>query len=152
MTLAPPEKVVWRGSWPGVPARIQEGCGYNPRKMESGQMERFAFISRHAPTPDQIRVAGEQGIEVIHVGDTDAFGPGDPILPPGVRWGDTPKTDYQGIIAVHPLIAVRSYALGKKIGSFQNISRPGVDGKPQFTCGRLVVIDPSKALKICALG
>jgi hypothetical protein len=42
--------------------------------------------------------------------------------------------------------------LGKKIGSFQNITRPASDGKPQFICGKLVVVDPSKALKICALG
>ncbi len=98
-------------------------------------MERFAFVSRHAPTPDQIRVAGEQGIELSHVGDVDAFGQGDPILPVGVS-----LEGFQGVIAVHPLIAVRAFALGLKVGSFQNISRPGPDGKPQFTCGKLVVI------------
>lgn len=110
-------------------------------------MEKFAFVSRHEPTPDQIRVAEEQGVELIHKGDVNAFGPGDPIVP----W-EISLDSVQGIIAVHPLVAVRAYALGMKIGSFENLSRPGPDGKPQFSCGRLVVIDPAKAMKICALG
>ena len=100
-------------------------------------MERFALISRHSPTADQIRVAGEQNIELIHVGDVDAFGPGDPIVPQGVD-----LSGFQGAVAVHPLVAVRAFARGLKVGSFQNISRPGPDGKPQFTCGVFVVISP----------
>jgi hypothetical protein len=103
-------------------------------------MEKFAFVSRHAPTPDQIRVAAEMNIELVGVGDVDAFGVSEKdgiagFLP---RLLDT--QDIEGVICVHALIALRAYKAGFPVGVFQNISRPGPDGKPVFSCGRLEVV------------
>jgi hypothetical protein len=33
----------------------------------------FAFITRHAPPPEQVALASEQGITLHIVGDADAF-------------------------------------------------------------------------------
>jgi len=95
-------------------------------------MERFAFVSRHAPTQGQIELASRAGIELVHVGDRDAFRPIPEAMDP----------EFQGIIGVHPLVAVKALKNDKKAGVFENISRPGPDGKPQFTVGRLVVVSP----------
>lgn len=104
-------------------------------------MERFAFVSRHAPTPGQIELAGRAGIELVHVWDRDAFGP----IP------EAADSQYQGIIGVHPMVVVQAMKNGKKIGVFENVSRPGPDGKPQFSVGRLVVVtadDPAYGIQI----
>lgn len=34
---------------------------------------KMAFISRHTPTDRQTELAAEQGYELVHVGDCDAF-------------------------------------------------------------------------------
>ncbi len=103
---------------------------------DSFTMLEFAMVSRHAPSQDQINKAAEKGIKIVHVGDVDAFNDDNNYLPPGY---DTAR--FSGIITVHPLIAVHAYADGLKIGCFENVSRPGPDGKPQFVCGRFIVID-----------
>ena len=93
-------------------------------------MDKFAFVSRHAPTKEQIALANQAEIELVHVGDRDAFG----TIP------ETSDPQYQGIVGVHPMTIIQALKNGKMVGVFENISRPGLDGKPQFTVGRLVVV------------
>lgn len=38
-------------------------------------MKRYAFVSRHVPTYSQIEVAKKKGVELVHVGDRDAWLP-----------------------------------------------------------------------------
>lgn len=96
-------------------------------------MRKFAFVSRHVPTAAQGELAAKAEIELVFVGDRDAFGP--------IPEAHDPK--FEGIVGVHPLVILAALAAGKSAGVFENISRPGVDGKPTFSVGRLVVILPS---------
>ena len=98
-------------------------------------LAKFAFISRHVPTPEQIRLAESKGIELVHVGDCDAFDPKclDAWFP-----DDYSKRKYKGLIAVHP--AVFLTAIGKHItfmGVFENRNRAAEGEKPQFVCSNL---------------
>lgn len=96
-------------------------------------MKKFAFISRHTPTPQQVEIAKDRGIELVHVGDRDAFG-GNPLEGIGV--------EYTGVVCVHALIGVLALKRGLCVGVFENISRPGPDGKPQFTTGKFAIEEP----------
>ena len=53
-------------------------------------MKKFAFISRHMPTDEQINLAAKKDVELIHVGDRDAFSVGPDSVGPGfviIGWG-----------------------------------------------------------------
>jgi len=41
---------------------------------------RFAFISRHTPTSGQVKLAADQGITLVTIGDRDAFSVMSPTL------------------------------------------------------------------------
>ena len=90
---------------------------------------KFAWVSRHEPTPEQKHLAELAEIELVPVGDRDAWGP-EPL--DGIE-----VPEYRGVVCVHPLIAVGALKKGLRVGVFENISRPGPGGKPQFSCGRL---------------
>lgn len=60
---------------------------------------KFAFITRHNPTPEQEALAAEQGIELVAIGDADAF-----TLTSGFVYE---KGDFEGVIVVHPAAALR---------------------------------------------
>lgn len=92
-------------------------------------MERWAFISRHEPTAEQKKKAEEAGIELISAGDRDAFG-SDPFERSGM------PADIKGIVCVHPGLALSAFCGGYPVGVFENVSRPGPDGKAQFSTGR----------------
>lgn len=92
-------------------------------------MKTLAFVSRHAPTPAQHALAREAGLDLIHVGDRDAFAPVEPHL----------IENYDGAVVVHPAAAVAWLATGKLVGVFENETRPPVGGVPQFDTRRLVV-------------
>jgi hypothetical protein len=94
------------------------------------ELERWAFVSRHVPTPEQIEKAIQAGIELIPVGDRDAFGP-DPFEKSGMP-------DVVGVVCVNPALALQAFFAGYAVGVFENVSRPGVDGKPQFSTGRFL--------------
>jgi hypothetical protein len=95
-------------------------------------MQRFAFLSRHTPTEVQIALAQEQDIEIIPVGDSDAFSV-------SLCWMDK-EGDFDGVIVVHPAAAMRlcsSYL----IGVFENASRAPVGEKPTFGAVALHIFD-----------
>jgi len=77
-------------------------------------------------------LAGRAGVELVHVGDRDAFG----VIP------EVSAPEFVGVVGVHPMVLIQALKNGKMAGVFENISRPGLDGKPQFSVGRLVVVSP----------
>lgn len=81
---------------------------------------KFAFISRHTPTQDQVLMAQDKGIELVHVGDRDAF----TVNPQEFQ-------DFEGVVVVHPAMAMRLCKLFK-IGVFENGNRAAEGEKPQF--------------------
>lgn len=84
-------------------------------------MKKFAFISRHVPTEGQIEMAKAQGIDLVHIGDLDAFSVTSKDIPAGMV----------GVIVVHPAMAMRlihSYS----VGVFENEMRAKEGDKPTF--------------------
>lgn len=99
-------------------------------------MKPFAFISRHAPTPDQYILAEEQDIVLNWVGDYDAFC----VSPEWVaqQAAAVGLPDFVGVIVVHPAAAMnlcRYY----QIGVFENANRAPIGEKPQFQAVRMEV-------------
>jgi len=84
-------------------------------------MQKFAFISRHEVTGEQRRLAAENGIELIPVGDFDAFSVSRRDLPDFVI----------GAVVVHPAAALRLVDR-LKIGVFENANRAAEGAKPSF--------------------
>lgn len=94
---------------------------------------KFAFISRHVPTQTQIDLAAQKGIELVHVGDRDAFSVSRQEF----------RGLYDGAIVVHPVMALRLLSEVFDIGVFNNVNRAPVGEKPQFETTDLVLF------KIC---
>ncbi len=93
---------------------------------------KFAFISRHKPTAEQIKMAEEESISITHIGDADAF---------EVTSGFIDEAGvFDGVIVVHPAAALR-LASSFLIGVFKNGSRPAENGKPQFFAQSFHVFD-----------
>lgn len=86
-------------------------------------MKTFAFISRYLPTVGQLQLAADQGVELIHVGDTDGFS----VTPEWVLQ----KGKFDGVAVVHAGAALRlaPYFL---IALFENSDRAPVGAPPQF--------------------
>ena len=86
-------------------------------------MKKFAFISRHTPTREQIDLAAEQDIELVSIGDLDAFtAMAEEVSKHGV---------FDGVIVVHPAAALNligAYA----VGVFENGNRAAEGDRPQF--------------------
>lgn len=95
-------------------------------------MMKFAFISRHTPTSDQIRLAADQGIELISIGDFDAFN----ASPSQVDSFGA----FEGVIVVHPAAALR-LAGSFLVGVFENANRAPEGERPQFEALALHVHD-----------
>lgn len=95
-------------------------------------MQKFAFISRHEPTPEQHALADKQGVSLTHLGDMDAFtvGPG--------RVHE--HGDFEGVVVVHPAAAMRLASVFL-VGVFKNGTRPQADGKPQFFAEEFHIYD-----------
>lgn len=87
-------------------------------------MKKFAFISRHTPTAEQIELAAEQGIELVPVGDMDAF----TVHPAYVA---EKLVIAGGVVVVHPAAAMR-LKQAYDIGVFENGVRPVEGGTPAF--------------------
>lgn len=86
-------------------------------------VKKFAFISRHQPTDEQLQLAIADGIELVHIGDTDAFSV-------SVGFVDAAGA-FDGVVVVHPAAALRLCSQFE-VGVFENGSRPGENDKPQF--------------------
>jgi hypothetical protein len=93
---------------------------------------KFAFITRHAATEDQVRLAEEQGITLTPIGDVDAF-----TVSPSFVYHAGP---FEGVIVVHPAAAMR--LCGEFIvGVFENANRAPEGEKPQFAAKALHIYD-----------
>ena len=84
-------------------------------------MKKFAFISRHMPTDEQINLAAKKDVELIHVGDRDAFSVG----PDSVGLG------FDGVVVVHPAAALRLWHY-YPVGVFENANRAPEGEPPKF--------------------
>lgn len=73
-------------------------------------MRKFAFISRYTPTLEQHELAAAWGIELLPVGDRNAFYI-DPAEFDGI---------YDGVIVVHPVAAIILRDAGWAVGVFEN--------------------------------
>lgn len=91
-------------------------------------LHRFAFISRHTPTQVQFELAAQYHIELVHVGDTDAF----TVTPEWVA----EKGDFNGVVVVHPAAALRLVP-HYIVGVFENSNRAPEGAPPQFEAKRL---------------
>ncbi|MFA7175344.1 MAG: hypothetical protein WC340_18360 [Kiritimatiellia bacterium] len=93
---------------------------------------RFAFVSRHTPTDGQLQIAKEYGIELIHIGDRDAF---------SVGVNDIDEAGaFDGVVVVHPAAALR-LAGTFLIGVFENANRAPEGAPPQFEAKSLHIFD-----------
>ena len=93
---------------------------------------RFAFISRHTPTDEQFALAKMASIELIPVGDLEAF----TVAPEDLE----PFGQFDGAIVVHPAAAMR-LAGDLIIGVYENASRTAEGGKPTFYAKSLQIYD-----------
>lgn len=93
---------------------------------------KFAFISRHTPTDGQLQIAKEYGIELVHIGDRDAF---------SVAVSDIYEAGaFDGVVVVHPAAAMR-LAGSFLIGVFENANRAPAGERPQFEAKALHIYD-----------
>jgi hypothetical protein len=95
-------------------------------------MKRFAFISRHLPTQEQIDLAIAKSIELVHVGDMDAF-----------NWEMEKNRvlgHYDGVIVVHAWLALQCANRFDYVGVFENANRAPEGEKPSFYAKALHVM------------
>lgn len=106
------------------------------RSMSEHDTMTFAFISRHEPTTSQIAMARDEGIELLHVGDTDAF----TVSPAFVfMHGEHRQVTFDGVV-VHPAAALR-LAGDFLVGVFENANRAEPNEKPRFEAQALHLFD-----------
>lgn len=97
----------------------------------------MAFISRHAPTAEQVALAAEQGFTLLPVGDADAFRVGNSFVhEAGNRLGVV----FEGVVVVHPAAALRLCS-EFLIGVFENANRAPEGAPPQFTAKSFHIFD-----------
>ena len=81
-------------------------------------MKTFAFISRHAPTQEQYRMATNHGITLVPIGDRDAF-----TVSLDDVWHPTdPDMVFDGVVVVHPAAALNLIE-HYDVGVFENSIR-----------------------------
>jgi hypothetical protein len=97
----------------------------------------FAFITRHAPTAEQVALASAQGITLHIVGDADAFTVGNSFV---YEAGNRLNVIFEGVVVVHPAAALRLCS-EFLVGVFENANRAQEGGKPQFAALALHVYD-----------
>jgi hypothetical protein len=95
-------------------------------------MAKFAFISRHLPTAGQMELAQAQGIELVQVGDADAFS----VDPAWVY----ERGAFEGVVVVHPAAALRLSG-SFIVGVYENANRAPEGEKPQFEATALHIFD-----------
>ena len=95
-------------------------------------MTKFAFISRHLPTEGQVQLAADQGIELVHVGDADAFSVGPSFV--------DDHGAFDGVVVVHPAAAMRLSG-SFVVGVFENANRAPEGERPTFEAVALHLYD-----------
>lgn len=86
-------------------------------------LQDYAFISRHKPTPEQIKLAQQKAVRLVPIGDTDAF----TVTPEWVKQ----HGHFIGVVVVHPAAAMNLMSW-YDIGVFRNENRAPVGQKPEF--------------------
>lgn len=95
---------------------------------------KFAFLTRHQPTAEQHQLASEHGVELVPVGDADAF-------TVGVGFFDGHDDGpFDGVVVVHPSAALRLCSTFL-IGVFENANRAAEGEKPSFQAVALHIYD-----------
>ena len=95
-------------------------------------MHKCAFVSRHQPNSDQIKLATKAGFILVPVGDVDAFD--DLAIFAAIQ-------PYHAVCGVHPLVAIEACAHKKTWLQFNNVKR-SAEGEPvEFGCSLLRVIE-----------
>jgi len=95
---------------------------------------KFAFISRHTPTANQMVLAYNQDIVLVPVGDRDAF---------SVNVTDIMGHEngpFDGVVVVHPAAAMRLCG-SFLIGVFENANRAPEGEKPSFEAVDFYIYD-----------
>jgi hypothetical protein len=100
-------------------------------------MTALAFISRHAPTAEQVALAAEQGFTLHSVGDADAFTVGNGFIHEAAARLDI---TFEGVVVVHPAAALRLCS-EFLVGVFENANRAPEGAPPQFGAKALHVFD-----------
>jgi hypothetical protein len=99
-------------------------------------MSTMNLISRHEPTPEQIRLAEGAGYELVHVGDVDAFDH-DAIMELFNRCdGITFAVAHAGLAMQLAMLAL---ACDIEIAIFRNSNRAPEGERPTFAADRLDV-------------
>ena len=112
---------------------VSGSCSCGLSYWEPGEfkpLEKFAFVTRHAVTEEQKALAAEKGIELVPVGDIDAFSC---EIPEG----------FDGIVCVHPAMALRALKAGLTVAVFENGNRASESEKPSFFAKALWVYRPN---------
>ena len=94
-------------------------------------MKTAIFISRHAPTQEQIELLADQDTNIIHVGDLDAFSDD---LEDRVK-ALAQEHETTTVIAVHPLTCIAGLSVNCRVGVFENVNRAPEGERPVFVCG-----------------
>ena len=95
-------------------------------------MEKFAFISRHKASAEQHALAAKCEIELIEIGDLDAFQVSSSQL--------DALGAFAGVVVVHPAAAMR-LAHMFMVGVFKNENRAGIGERPQFMAKEFEIYD-----------
>lgn len=98
-------------------------------------MKKMAFISRHVPTADQLKIARDKGYDLAHVGDMDAF----TVQPSQVA----ALGNFDAVCVVHPAAALR-LTQHYTVGVFENAMRHVEGGAPIFEAKALHIYCPSR--------
>ena len=96
------------------------------------------FVSRHAPTPEQVRTMHVAGYSILHVGDVDAFD----IVAVATMLRDG---EFSALICVHPVIALSAIAQGIDVVVFKNENRAAVGHPVEFRTAGCLIMHPSGA-------
>jgi len=95
-------------------------------------MKNFAFISRHTPTAEQFRLCEEAGVNLLPIGDYDAFSV--------IKSNVLKNGSFEGVVVVHPAAAMR-LAADFIVGVFENAQRQEEGGKMTFFPKRFHMYD-----------
>jgi hypothetical protein len=111
---------------------------FSPLKRQVRFLEttmKLVFVSRHAPTQEQISLAEAKGFQLVHVGDVDAFDAA------AVAALLAPHKD-AAVCAVHPAVFFAAIQHGHTVlGVFENGNRAPEGAKPSFYAKSLHVWD-----------
>ena len=89
-------------------------------------MFKFAFISRHEPTAEQHRLAAERGIELVPVGDRDAWQVN------AAEFEGLERRGFDGVVSHHPWLVLVAQAAGLRVGVFEKQERLDESEAPEF--------------------